>query len=442
MPKETPQPIATMAERIELWPVGRLQPYAKNARTHSDEQVDQIAASIREFGFTNPILVDSADGIIAGHGRLMAAKRLGLATVPVIVLDHLTDAQRRAYILADNKLALNAGWDNDLLAQELAQLQDEGFDLELAGFSDEELADLLPDNDHVEQVPPGDEEATPDVPAQPVTVEGDVWVLGKHRLMCGDSTSVDAVKKLMDGDRAAFCFTSPPYNAGDSEKLSGNTHTDDNKYGLYQDNKTQNQYLELLNEFCSTWLTVSDCLCVNIQQLAGNKIAFIDWLYSVKQNYIDMAIWDKGHGAPQMARNVISNRFEYLVFLSPSNNPSRAIPCADFQGTVQNVYAAPPQRKNEFSSIHAATFPVHLPEWAIETFTKRKSVVSDAFGGTGTTLIAAEKTSRIARLMELDPKYCDVIVRRWQDYTGKRATLEGDGRTFDALAAERVPAAA
>lgn len=401
--------------------IEELIPYVNNSRKHSDAQVAQIAASIKEFGFTNPVLVDGENGIIAGHGRLLAARKLGLTEVPTIELAHLNETQLKAYVIADNRLALNAEWDNELLTIELNALLQDGFALELLGFDPDEILALT---DVEEVAPVGDEEAVPEPPAEPVTRSGDIWVLGKHRLMCGDSTSIDAVEKLMDGNRAAFCFTSPPYNAGDSEKLSGNTHTDDNKYGLYQDNKTQNQYLELLNEFCSAWLSVSDCLCVNIQQLAGNKIAFIDWLTLFKQNYVDMAIWDKGHGAPQMARNVMSNRFEYLVFLSPSDKPSRAIPCADFQGTVQNVYAAPPQRNNEFASIHAATFPVHLPEWAIETFTKKKSIVADAFGGTGTTLIACEKTGRTARLMELDPKYCDVIVKRWEDYTGKKAVLE------------------
>ena len=411
---------------------GDLIPYARNSRTHSDTQVAQIAASIKEFGFINPVIVDGDNGIIAGHGRVLAARKLGLKEVPVIEADHLTDTQKRAYIIADNKLALNAGWDDEMLRLEIAELDAMEFDVDLLGFDADELSGFL---DSEEQTTEGltDPDDVPEVPVEPVTKPGDIWILGNHRLMCGDSTSIDAVEKLMNGERASFCFTSPPYNAGDSEKLSGNTHTDDNKYGLYQDNKLQDEYLDLLNEFCSTWISVSDCLCVNIQQLAGNKIAFIDWLASVKQNYVDMAIWDKGHGAPQMARNVMSNRFEYLVFLSPSNNPSRAIPCADFQGTVQNVYSAPPQRNNEFSSIHAATFPIHLPEWAVVTFTKKKSIVSDAFGGTGTTLIACEKTNRHARLMELDPKYCDVIIKRWQDFTGKQATLESTGQIFSEL---------
>jgi ParB-like chromosome segregation protein Spo0J len=199
-----------MAKRIELWPVDRLTPYERNARTHSSEQVAQIAASIVEFGFTNPILVDSHDGIIAGHGRLMAAQELGLKTVPVVVLDHLSERQRKAYILADNQLALNAGWDTDLLRAELQDLAEQEFDLSVIGFSDEELADLLPE---IEELPPegADEEAVPEPPADPVTKPGDVWLLGKHRVMCGDSTAITDVERLMDGKKAQTFFTDPPY---------------------------------------------------------------------------------------------------------------------------------------------------------------------------------------------------------------------------------------
>ena len=201
-----------ISRQIHVWPVERLIPYERNARTHSSEQVAQIAQSIAEFGFTNPILVDGQDGIIAGHGRLQAAKSMGLPEVPVIVLDHLSDAQRRALVLADNKLALNAGWDDDLLADELRALEADGFDLDVIGFSDEELAGLLEEPEAEELPPGGDPENTPEPPANPVTVLGDVWVMGKHRLMCGDSTSIDAVSTLMAGEEADILLTDPPYN--------------------------------------------------------------------------------------------------------------------------------------------------------------------------------------------------------------------------------------
>jgi DNA modification methylase len=401
--------------------VGDLIPYARNSRTHSDEQIAQIAASIKEFGWTNPILIDGEKGIIAGHGRLKAAMRLGLEEIPAIELSHLTEIQKKALIIADNKLALNAGWDTELLSLELEELELEGLDLSLTGFGEEEISALKPEvvNDGLT-----DEDAVPEPPPEPITKPGDIWILGKHRLMCGDSTSVDAVEKLIDGTEIDFLFTSPPYNAGDSEKLSGNTHTTDNKYATYQDNKTQDDYLAFLRSFTNAWMWVSKCLAINIQQLAGNKIAFLEYLHSYRNNLIDIAIWDKKHGAPQIAKNVMSNRFEYIIFLSQCENPSRAIPTANFQGTVQNVYDGSPNRNNEFSNVHAATFPVDFPEWAINSFTKPKSIVGDCFGGTGTTLIACEKTGRTCRMMELDPKYCDVIVKRWEEFTGQKARLE------------------
>jgi DNA modification methylase len=229
--------------------------------------------------------------------------------------------------------------------------------------------------------------------------------------------------KLMDGEIADFMFTSPPYNAGDSEKLSGNTHTDDNKYATYRDDKTSDEYLDLLCGFTNSWLHCTKVMAINLQQLAGNKVAFIEYLNHYKNNFIDMAIWHKGHGAPAMAKNVMNSTFEYIIFLSQEQNPSRAFKISDFRGTVKNVYEAPPNRNNEFSSVHAATFPLHLPEWAITTFTQNKTIIADCFGGTGTTLIACEKLGRKSRLMELDPKYCDVIVKRWEDFTGKQAIL-------------------
>ncbi len=326
-----------------------LIPYVNNSRKHSDQQVAQIAASIKEFGWTNPILVDKDKGIIAGHGRLMAARKLKMNDVPTIELSHLSEAQKKALVIADNKLALNADWDTQILSLELSELQDIGFDLDILGFDANELNALL-EPEEVEGLT--DEDAVPDVPEEPKTKLGDIYQLGNHRLMCGDSTSIDAVEKLMDGKQVDFLFTSPPYNAGDSEKLSGNTHTTDNKYATYQDDKSQDDYLNFLRGFTNAWMWASKCMAINIQQLAGNKIAFIEYLNFYKNHLVDIAIWDKKHGAPQMAKNVMSNRFEYIIFLAQTENPSRAIPTADFQGTIQNVYEGQPNRNNEFSKVH------------------------------------------------------------------------------------------
>ena len=237
--------------------VTELIPYVNNSRTHSDEQVAQIAASIKEFGWTNPILVDGSNGIIAGHGRLLAARKLGYTDVPTIELTDLTETQKKAYIIADNRLALNAGWDNEMLTIELNDLLADGFALEMLGFDPKELNALL-EPEVIEGLT--DEDAVPDVPEEPKTKLGDIYQLGNHRLMCGDSTSIDAVELLLDGEEADFMFTSPPYNAGKSESLSGNTHTTDNKYATYRDDKTQGDYLDFLCGFTNAW-SYSFILC-------------------------------------------------------------------------------------------------------------------------------------------------------------------------------------
>jgi ParB-like chromosome segregation protein Spo0J len=401
--------ISKMAERIELWPVGRLQPYAKNARTHSDEQVDQIAASIREFGFTNPILVDSKDGIIAGHGRLMASKRLNLPEVPVIVLDHLTDEQRRAYILADNKLALNAGWDNELLAEELLQLQAEGFDIALAGFTDDELEDLLPDV--IEATPDGDEDAVPEVPAEPVTKPGDVWVLGKHRLMCGDSTSVDAVDKLMDGNTVDMVFTDPPYNVA----FNGRSGKHD---VIANDNLAEDDFDQFIGEVLQTIKAVN----------APAYYIWCNWkFYATLQRELEYKaciVWAKNVFG--MGTNY-RHQHEFCLFNGRIDDDIK---------NESDLW----QVKKDTKYVHPTQKPVELSERALGNHRAAKNIL-DLFGGSGSTLIGCEKMKRRAFLMELDPKYCDVIVKRWQDYTGKKATLESDGRTFDEAAGDAKQAA-
>ena len=451
MPKETPQPIATMAERIELWPVGRLQPYAKNARTHSDEQVDQIAASMREFGFTNPILVDSADGIIAGHGRLMAAKRLGLDQVPVIVLDHLTDAQRRAYILADNKLALNAGWDNAMLAEEMKNLQGEGYDLSVIGFSEDELGDLLADIDEPTE-PLTDPDEIPEVQQDSVSKPGDVWLLGKHRVMCGSSTNLDNVDQLLIGKKADMVFTDPPYlmnftgaiNHEGKKSSSGSKHE-----VIANDNLSEEegqQFLRDVSTAISQYCNGAWYVC--FYRLGIDRL--MNSMTDVGLKWRNLIIWKKNN--LNLSNSDYKSIYEPIVYGWSSDYEPILYGWNhkhEFHGSkgatdiieivVPSVWEIDKTKKND---LHPTMKPVALCEAAILNSSKTGQTVLDLFGGSGSTLIAAEQNQRVARLMELEPKYVDVIVRRWQDFTGKRATLEGDGRTFDALAAERVPAAA
>lgn len=414
--------------------VASLIPYARNSRTHSDAQVTKIAASIREFGFLNPIIVDGANGIIAGHGRVMAAQKLGLATLPVIEAGHLSEAQKRAYIIADNRLALDAGWDNEMLKVELSDLQGEGFNLELTGFNLDEIAAFLADP--TEGLT--DEDAVPDMPAVPVSVEGDVWLLGRHRLMCGDSTSIDAVERLMDGQKANICFTSPPYNAG-SLNVKGNKTTG-KKYNSFDDNQTADEFFEFLSANMGCMLAVADEVFYNIGIVQDNKRTIFKIVDAFGSVFKDVIYWKKKTAAPHIQKGVINNLVEFILCFGDGKrkflNPQFG------QGTYWNVIEGAGASGNEFSDIHKATFPVYLPQNIITNFSGRNAVVIDCFGGTGTTLIACQMTDRDCRMMELDPKYCDVIITRWQEFTGQKAVLEGDGRTFDELQAERCSAAA
>ncbi len=407
--------------QIEHLLVSSLIPYARNSRTHSDEQVSQIAGSIREFGFTNPVLIDADGTIIAGHGRVMAAKKLGLETVPCIRLGHLTPSQVRAYVIADNKLALNAGWDDQMLRSELESLQEDDFNMDLTGFSDEELAELL-EPEVVEGET--DPDQTPEVPVEPITKLGDVWILGNHRLMCGDSTSIDAVNRLMKSEKADICFTSPPYALGKSIALSGNKSMK-LKESAYESHKDDSDSWE---DLMSGWWSASLAAVnfgwvVNVQPLAGNKRQLIRWVNDRVENLCDIVTWDKGHAAPQIAAGVMASRYEWMIVFG-EDNASRSIPCSNWQGTIQSVYSAPPQRNNEFASIHAATMPIHVPEWVLSQLCNTAKSVFEPFCGTGTTMIASEKLKIKCYGMEIDARYCDVIVKRWEDFTGKKAVLE------------------
>ena len=397
-----------------------LIPYANNSRTHSDEQVLQIASSIKEFGFLNPVIIDADNGIIAGHGRVMAAKKLGIDELPCIDASHLTEAQKKAYIIADNKLALNAGWDDSILRVEFEALKELDFDLELTGFSLDEIEGL-----EIEEIAPEyEEDADGEItepPAEPKTKEGDVWVLGKHRLMCGSSTNLSAVEKLMNSEKADIVFTSPPYNVGKTP--NGN----DNKYIGYQDNQSDQNYIELLVDFTNNGLMFADYVFCNVQSVSGNKLALIDYLYKMKEVFADTMIWDKETAEPAMARRVMNSRFEYIYIFSKEAN--RAVGKKDFRGTVPNIFSLNSRAGKEFAKIHKATFRVELPEYFIETFCE--SSIIDLFGGTGTTMIAAEKKGVKSYLMELDPRYCDVIINRWQSLTGLDAKLESTGVNFN-----------
>mgnify|MGYP003639554783 CR=1 FL=1 len=397
---------------IEYKSTGELIPYVNNSRTHSEQQVQQVAASIKEFGFTNPILIDEQGGIIAGHGRLQAAQLLSLDEVPTITLEGLTEAEKKAYVIADNQLALNAGWDLDLLKVEVERLGELDFDIGLLGFDDDFLSGLL---DEVEEGLT-DEDAVPDAPETPITVEGDVWILGNHRLMCGDSTSIDAVDRLMDGQKADMVFTDPPY--GDNH--AGMTWKDGTVAGTAKIKNDSD--ISYLKEVCSNAITVAK---------AGTpKMVFFKWShYAEVENLFD------GFGKPSSCCVWDRDEIAAAVF---SFNPSHefcffwgSLAVKHNQSNLRNVWRCKKEKNSK--TMHPTVKPVEIVSDAIDVACVRYGVVVDFFGGSGSTLIACETIGRKSRLMELDPKYCDVIIKRWQDFTGQEATMESTGKRYSEL---------
>jgi DNA modification methylase len=410
--------------QVVTWPVDRLIPYARNARTHSDEQVAQIAASIAEFGWTNPILAGSDGIIIGGHARLLAARKLGMTEVPVIVLDHLTETQRRALVLADNRLALNAGWDEEMLRVELESIRDDDFDLELLGFTDDELEDLLREP---EQTVAGktDEDAVPEAPETVVTVSGDVWLLADHRLLCGDATQIVAVEKVLAGGLADMVFTDPPYNvnygATMKDKLRGK------KRKIVNDDLGEG-FEQFLRDACVNMLAVTKgavYICMSSSELHTLYRAFTE----AGGHWSTFVIWAKNTFT--MGRSDYQRQYEPILYGWKEGTDHYWCGARD-QGDVWLV------KKPVANDLHPTMKPVELVERAIRNSSKSRDTVLDPFGGSGSTLIACEKTGRQARLIELEPKYCDVIVRRWQEFSGKEARLEADGRPFAEVAAERL----
>lgn len=385
-----------------------LIPYVNNARKN-DHAVDAVASSIKNYGFKQPIVIDAQGEVVAGHTRLKAAKKLGLKEVPVIVADDLTPAQVKAYRIADNRVGELAEWDMELLQLEMADI--EGF----TGFEDLELTDKV-EKGNDDDFDADDEMEKID---ESITQRGWIYKLGNHRLMCGDSTNEEDVKRLMDGKIADMTFTSPPYNAGKTEKLSGNTHTNENKYNSYNDENEN--YGQLL--FDSTKNSIKNSLYsfINLQMLAGNKKELVNFLHYFNDNLVDIMIWNKVNSQPAMASNVLNSQFEFIFIFSNEKNPKRSIKISDFRGTVPNVLTMNSQRKNEFSNIHAATFSIDFAKYFIDTFSQKKMNILDIFGGTGTTMIACEELNRKCFMMELDRKYCDVIVKRWENMTGQKA---------------------
>ena len=411
-----------LSTHIERWPTEKLVPYARNARTHSEEQVAQIAASIVEFGFTNPILAGSDGVIVAGHGRLAAAQKLGLESVPVVVLDHLTSTQRRALIIADNRIAENAGWDDAMLRIELQSLQEDGFNLDITGFDADALAEIMAGEETTVDGQT-DDDAVPEVLATPISRSGDVWELGKHRLVCGDATDPKSYELLMAEAQADMVFTDPPYNVDYANSAKDKMRGKDRP--ILNDNLGDGFYDFLLAaltpmlERCAgaTYIAMSSSELDTLQQAfraAGGK-------------WSTFIIWAKNTFT--LGRADYQRQYEPILYGWPEGENRHW--CGDRdQGDVWNI------KKPQKNDLHPTMKPVELVERAIRNSSRPGNVVLDPFGGSGTTLIAAEKSGRVARMIELDPKYVDVIVRRWEDFTGKQATREADDAVLDQAASD------
>lgn len=463
---------------IEDRPIGDLVPYARNARTHSDHQVAEILASMIEFGFTNPVLADSK-GIAAGHGRVLAAARadaegiqlcypdgtpIAQGHVPTINCEGWSDAQRRAYIIADNKIALNSSWDEGLLAEELSALRDDGFDLSLTGFSDDELADMLPDIDEPVATAPTvtDPDAVPEAPVDPVSRRGDVWKLGNHRLICGDSTSGDDLASVLAGEQAALLWTDPPYNVnyeGSAGKIL-NDHMTDDDFSKFLRAVFANAFAHLVpgapayiahadagpvgvtfrREFMGAGFYMASCLVWRKNTFVLGRSDY-HWqhepiLYGWKPGAAHRWYGDRNkttvleQGGSMITRTgeneVQVNLGETGILIRGQGLTVEAI-----SGSV--FLEEKPKRNGE----HPTMKPVGLVRRMVENSSERGDIVLDLFGGSGSTLIACEQAGRKARLVELDPKFTDVICRRWEQFTGRQARLEGDGMTFAEAAARR-----
>ena len=409
--------------QIRMIAIDALIPYARNARTHSDAQVAQIAASIVEYGWTNPVLTDGDKGVIAGHGRLMAARKLGVKEVPVIELAHLTPEQKKAYILADNRIAENAGWDQELLKLELAELQSMDYDLSLIGFSQEELDGFFEDVEECGGLT--EDDAIPETPVDPVSRPGDLWILGNHRLLCGDATVSAAVQALMGGQLADMAFTDPPYNVdyGNSakDKMRG-------KGRRIMNDALGDGFYQFLHDACQNLLAVTKgaCyVCMSSSELHTLQKAWLD----AGGKWSTFVIWAKN--AFTLGRADYQRQYEPILY--GWKQGSDHFWCGDRDQSDVWFYNKP--RVND---LHPTMKPVELVERALKNSSKSRDTVIDLFGGSGTTLIACEKLNRYACLMELDPRYVDVIIQRWQDYSGKEAVRQSDSLTLEAARRQKT----
>ena len=460
--------------RVEYRKIETLIPFARNPRTHSEAQIAKLASSIVEFGWTQPILVDGTNGIIAGHGRLAAARKLDLLEVPVIELGRLTPAQKRAYVIADNRLALDAGWDEELLSLELAELSESGYDLTMTGFSNEEIEELLVGAEQaLQDEPQGESEDdaaddVPKVPSNPVSRSGDVWQIGAHWLICGDATDPTVVRTLMAGEQAALCFTSPPYG---NQRDYTNTIIDWDAL--------------MRGVFANLPMAPNGQVLVNLGLIhRDNEVipywdGWLDWMRTQGWRRFAWYVWDQGPGLPGDWNGRLAPSFEFVFhFNRHARQANKIVPCKfagqethlrkdgsstamrKADGTIGGWTAAgqPTQETKIPDSVirimrhkgkigqdidHPAVFPVALPQHVLETYSDAGDIVFEPFCGSGTTLLAAQRTGRHVRATEIAPEYVDVAVKRFQqNFPEVPVTLVSTGQSFAAVTSDRLGGAA
>ena len=408
--------------QIEQWPLDRLLPYAANARTHPDEQVAQIAGSIAEFGFNVPCLVDERGVLVAGHGRLLAAQRLGLSQVPVIQLDHLSDAQARAYRIADNQIALNSGWDDALLSAEVARLKEDGVDLELLGFPEDELDRLLAGLDG-EKRGNEDEDVVPEPPVTPISRPGDLWILGRHRLLCGDATRASDVARLLGDVRPHLMVTDPPYGVDYDPSWR-------NEAGVSATTRTGRVSNDDRADWREAWAVFpGDVAYVWHAGVHARTVA--ESLDASGFPIRSQIIWSKSR--------FVLGRGDYHWQHEPCFYAVRKGATGHWQGArdQSTVWMIGGGGDEDAATVHGTQKPVECMRRPMVNNSERGDAVYEPFAGSGTTLIAAESIERRCFAMEIDPRYCDVIIERWQSFTGSKAQLETDGRSFEDVRTER-----
>jgi len=406
----------------EMWPIDRLKPHPNNARTHPEEQIGLLVGSFAQYGVTQPFLVDENGTILAGHGKYLAARRMGLKEVPVKVLRGLTETQKRAYLIADNQIAMNADWDPQKLRSELEALEKELFDLPTLGFGPQELDRILSDLEPESLV---NEDDVPRTPALAVTVAGDVVVLGRHRLLCGDATQSESFARVLEGRLADMVFTDPPYNVHYTQKSR-------NQVRQIVNDDLGAQFEQFLHAACVQLLSVSRgavYLCMSSSELHTLYKAFTQ----AGGHWSTFVIWDKGQFS--LGKSDFQRVFEPILY---GWKQGQAHYWCGSRKEADVWHVAKPK----CNALHPTMKPVALIERAIRNSSRRGDLVLDPFGGSGSTLIACEKTGRAARLIELEPQYVDVTIRRWEKYTGQEARMESDGRSFATVADERLRPAA